>query len=194
MSDFATIFYGIRDSMEAKGLPKGWFTYGPPQVPQTRGATRLFLCVDEEAGDAILPARAQRRNPQHVGVRALGFKVSIYAHSTREGADMPHHEGLAVRLANMVHVAIEHLTKQEGTLTMWRPTRVGFVTLPSTDGWAGRLYEFRFQLDVAIDDVTYVGDAAREVSPEAAGTTTLDPDGPVVNPDLPNVTTTMRAN
>ncbi len=192
MSDFDIIFRGVRDRMEAKGLPKSWFTYGPPQVPQSVGGTRLFMCVDEESGDAILPAHSQRKNPEHVAARALGFKIAIYAHSTREGAGRADHEDIAIRIANMCHVAIERLTKTPGTSTMWRPTRAGFVTLQSSDGWAGRLYEMRFQIDIAVDDVTFTGDAADEATPLAAGTTTLDLEGPGTSSDLPNATT--RAN
>src|SRR5688572_19566191 len=104
------IYLATAARLAAKGMPYE-FTYGPPQVPQKVGETRLYMCADDETGDAILPARSQRRNPKQVAIRAIGSRVAILAHSTIAGADRHDHENLAISIANLVHVALDHVIR-----------------------------------------------------------------------------------
>jgi hypothetical protein len=196
---FETVYVRVRDWMQGKGLPNGWLTYGRPQVPPGKGATRLFLCPDDDSGDAVGPAKAQRMNPVQVAVRAVGIKLTIYAASTKEGAQAYHHEDLAIRIANLAHVALlrcaERGFRASGvsgtTSTEVRVLRAGFVADASTDAWSGRVYEMRFQVDAPVNDVTYLGEAPAEAD-FAPGTTELEVSGPGTSSDLPTATTRVN--
>lgn len=180
------IFVPVRDAVKAKGMPFE-FIYGPPQLDPNVGGTRIFIATDDDAGDAILPARSQRMNPQLVAVRAIGVRIVILAHSTVAGARRHNHEELALQVANMIHVAIEHQVAKKKTL--WRPLKTGFVSDASTDGWAGRVYVMRLQIDTPVSDLTWVGDdkpTGTFVNP----TTSTQVTGPVASTEsLPTATT-----
>lgn len=185
------LFAPVRDRLRVKGLPSAIaFEYGPPQVPMKVGATRLWLGIDDEAGDQTSNSpKAQRPNPKHVGVRAIGVRVVIYAHDTRQGAHRGDHETIALAIANMVHAALHAVVRAENT--EWRVTRTGFVADPTTDGWSGRLYEMRFAVDTPISDLTWKGAAAPEVSAPSTKTT-LNVEGAGASTDLPNATTRVN--
>ena len=191
------IYLGVRDWMLSKGLPKGWLEYGPPRVPEKVGGSRLYVCPDVDSGDVILPSRSQKMNPSLIGVRALGIRFVIFAKDTREGAQLYHHEDLAVRIANLAHVALMRMADRgfvrlgselSGRTTLARVTRSGFVADETTDAWSGRVYEIRAQVDTPISDVTFKGAAAAEAE-FTTGTTGHGGDGPATNADLPQATT-----
>jgi hypothetical protein len=183
------VFNPVRDRLRAKGLPTAIeCIYGPPPVPMKVGATRLYMCTDDEVGDAIGGPKAQRPNPKHVGVRAIGAMVVIYAHSTEQGADRGDHEEIALTIADMVHAAL-HSVIRAGK-SEFRVTRAGFRADETTDGWAGRVYEMRLSIDTAIEDLTWKGAALPEVSAPRT-TTTLDANG-TSSTDLPNATTRVN--
>jgi hypothetical protein len=182
------VFLEVKDAVKAKGMPFE-FTYGPPQVPAKVGATRLYMCLDDLAGDQLLGPRGQHRNPKLVDVRAVGVLVRIYASSTRAGAQRHNHEALGLQIANMVHVALHDVIKS--SKTMFRVNRAGFVPDETTDGWAGRVYDMRLQIDTPVAAVNWVGEAAAEFE-FATGATTLEADGPAASTDLPNATTRIE--
>lgn len=183
------VFIEVKGAVKAKGMPFE-FTYGPPQVPQKVGATRLYMCLDDAAGDQFLGPRGQHRNPKLVDVRAIGVLVRIYASSHLAGAQRHDHEAIAIQIANMVHVALHDVIKSSKTL--FRVQRAGFVPDETTDGWAGRVYEMRLQIDTPVADVSWTGEAAAEFE-FATGATTLDTDGsPAANTDLPTATTRIE--
>lgn len=180
------LYINVRDSVKAKGLPFD-FVYGPPQVPEKVGGTRIFMAHDDEAGDAILPARSQHNNPKQVGVRSIGMRVVIFARDTVEGAQRHEHEALALQLANMVHVAL-HRAVTVTHKTLWRMRAVGFAADATTDGWNGRVYVMRFHVDTPIADRTYQG-AAKPEGSFASPVTSLTATGAGAPTDLPSATT-----
>jgi hypothetical protein len=194
---FEEVFLGVRDWMLAKGLPKGWLEYGPPRVPEKVGGSRLYMCPDAEAGDGVLPARSQKMNPTLIAVCALGIRFVIFAHDTRQGAQLYHHADLALRIANLAHVALMRMADRAfvrlggeltGRTTTARVTARGFVADATTDAWSGCVYLIRAQVDTPVSDVTFKGAAAAEAE-FTTGTTSLDVDGPATNADLPQATT-----
>jgi len=179
------VFLEVRDRCLARGMPFD-FVYGPPQVPAKIGATRLYMGLDEQAGDALLGPRSQHRNPKLVDVRAVGVLVTIYASSTIAGAQRHNHEALGLQIANMVHASLHHVIVASKTL--FRVTRAGFVADPTTDGWAGRVYEMRLQIDTPVADVKWTGEAAAEAE-FTAGSTTVTTNGPGAPTEVPHATT-----
>lgn len=180
------LFLPVRDRVRAKGLPSAIeFTYGPPQVPSKVGGSRLYMNIDDEAGDQIKPTASQRPNPKIVHVRAIGVRVVIYAHDTRQGAHRGHHEAVALNISQMVHAALDSVIN--AAKTRWTPGRYGFVAVEGSDDWAGRAYEMRFTVDTGIEDVTWKGDAAPEVAaPHTRTTHTVNGSGAS---SLPNAST-----
>lgn len=178
------LYSQIAAAVKAKGMPFE-FIYGPPQVPTTVGATRLFMARDLDAGDQIGPVRGQRRNAKRVATRAIGVMVRIYAHSTIEGAQRHNHEGLADQIADAVLVAIHNIVRK--ARADYRVVRAGLVPLETTDGWSGVAYEIRFQIDRSVASVSWLGAAQSEgtfTTPVTAPSTS-GPDGS----DLPSATT-----
>lgn len=179
------IFVPVQASLKAKGLPFE-FIYGQPQVEPKVGPTRLYFELDADAGDRALPARSQRKNGKRVGVRAVGARVVILARSSKEGAQRQDHEELALQVASMVQVAIHRVVYLEKTL--WRMRATGFAADSTTDGWSGRVYVMRFEIDAPVADLTFVGAAKPEGGFDKSATG-LTASGPGTSTGLPNATT-----
>ena len=179
------VYIPVRDAVKAKGLPYG-FLYAEHQVPEKVGTTRLFFELDAEAGDRAAPTRSQRKNGKRVGVRAVGCRVVIFASSAKEGAQRSDHEALALQIANMVQVSLHHVVLRAKTL--WRMRAVGFAADQTTDGWAGRVYVMRFEIDTPVADLTWRGDEKPEGSLGGAASI-LNAAGNGVATSLPSATT-----
>lgn len=179
------VFVQLRDRLKANGVPFE-VAYGPQPVPMKVGTSRLQVMRDYESGDAVLPTRSQRPNPNQVAVRAVGGIVRIFASSTLEGAQRHNHEAIADQLADQVHVAL-HRIVQAGR-TLWRVQRMGLLPDGTVDGWSGVVFEIRFQIDHGVEDRSWTGEAAPEGS-FTTGATSLSVSGPGVSTDLPNATT-----
>lgn len=179
-------------ALRAKGVPFPC-EYAPTPVPATTGATRIQVQRDIDAGDTVAPGRARIGNPRMVGVRATAGIVRIFAKATVDHATRGDHEDLADRIVDAVHAEIHKIVR--GWMTVWRVTRAGFVTdVAVPDGWAGVVYELRFTVDRAVNDVSWVGDAAGEYVMAADTTvTTLDTsDSPGMATGLPGAETRIQ--
>lgn len=182
------VFLEVKDRVKGKGMPFE-FTYGPPQVPAKVGATRLYMTTDDQA-DQLLGARANHRNPKRKNVRAVGVLIVIFASSTVAGAQRHNHEAVALQAAGMVHAALHYVVRTSKTL--YTTGRAGFAPDATSDGWAGRVYEMRYAIDVPVTDVAWTGEAATEFT-FATGVSTLDTSGsPGISDDLPHATTRIE--
>jgi hypothetical protein len=177
----------LQAATRAKGMPFD-VVYGPTPVPATIGGTRVQMFVDLSSGDMFGPARSQRPNPRQYAVQAVSMVVHVFAKATTGGAARHDHERLANAIVQQVYVELHKLVRNAPS--EWRITRAGFVTDPAlTDGWAGVVYELRFQVDVGIVDVSWTEDAAG-TGTFAHALTTLDTTGsPAPTMDLPSATT-----
>ena len=178
----------IVERLRAKGLPTAIeVTYGPPVVPAKGGGTRIYMHEDDDAGDQVGAKRSQKANPRGVGIRSVGIKFVIFAHDTRQGADIGDHTALARQLADMIAAAV-HIVVRRDLKSLYSAGRAGFVAIETGDGWAGRAYAMTFAVDTRISDLTWKGAAAPEGS-FTTGATTLSASGPGVSTDLPSATT-----
>lgn len=184
------VFLEVAERLRAKGLPAAIrFEFGRPEVPMKVGATRLYMAIDDQA-DQLRGSRGNHQNPKRKNVRAVGVVFAIYARSTEQGADRWHHEAIALAIAGMVHAALHHVVLTSKTL--YTPGSAGFVPDETTDGWAGRVYEARYAIDVPITDVTWKNAAPSEFT-FAVGATSLDTSGsPGAATDLPHATTRIE--
>ena len=120
----------------------------------------------------------------------MGGVVRIFAHSTIEGAQLHDHERLADRLADQLTVEIYKAARDSRTLS--RIIRAGFVSDDTTDGWAGAVYEIRFQIDRALRDVPWVADPDNNEGSYAHAATTTTATGPGVSTTVPAATTRIE--
>lgn len=178
----------IVERLRAKGLPTAIeVTYGTPVVPPKNGGSRIYMHEDDDAGDQLGAKRSQKANPRGVGIRSVGIKFVIFAHDTRQGADVGDHTALARQLADMIAAAV-HIVVRRDFKSLYTPGRAGPIAIPEGDGWAGRAYGTTFAVDTRISDLTWRGAAAPEGS-FTTGRTTLDADGPGTSSALPSATT-----
>lgn len=173
-------------ALRAKGVPFE-FRYGPQQVPDKVGGTRLEMSRDYGADEAIAPGR-DMKNPRMAAIRRTPAVIRIFARSTLQGAQRHDHERLADTLADMCLAALPAIVRT--AKTTWAKTNAGLVADKTADGWAGVVYEIRFTIDRGVYDTTFAGAAAAEFT-AGAMVTTPDVSGPAANPDLPNATTRL---
>lgn len=186
------VFVLLRTALKAKGVPFEC-VYGPQQVPDTVGATRIEMFRDYESGETLNASRAVHRNPRMVRTRLTPAVVRIFARSTIKGAQRHDHERLADRLADLCLVALHDIAREQRV--PMNVQRAGLVADATTDGWAGVVYELRLTIERGVFDLTYQGAAANEASLTAAsGRTDVDIDGPGAPDGLPGATTTNGAN
>lgn len=179
------IYVLLKNALKAKGVPFD-VVYGPAQTPP--GPTsRIEVQRDTDGGDGVEAGKGRFANPKMFALRATGGMVRVLAKSTIDGATRQDHEHLADAIVDQVQVEIFKITRN--ARVGFTVTRAGFVTNTSiTDGWAGVVYELRFRVDRAVNDVTWQGDKAPEGS-YATPSTTLAASGPGGSTDLPNATT-----
>lgn len=181
------VFGLLRTSLKAKGVPFEC-AYGPQQVPDTVGATRIEMFRDYQSGDQINAPRGVHRNPRMVRTRVVSAVIRIFAREPVKGAMRHEHERLADRLADLCMVSLHDIAREQRVpLTV---TRAGLVSDETTDGWAGVVYEIRLTVERGVFDRTYQGAANAEATLTAASvSTSVDVDGPGANPELPTATT-----
>lgn len=180
-----SLFVPLRDALKAKGVPFE-LAYGPTQVPPNVGASRIQLMSDPQ-GDAPTAPRARFVNPRVAVARLSAGVVRIHAMSTIAGARRLDHEALANRIVDHVHTELHRVVARAKSIL--HVTRLGFVADDTTDGWAGCVYELRFQVERASADTTWTGAAGDTASP--AIVTTLAASGAVAA-DLPSATTRIQ--
>jgi len=182
------VFVLMRSALKAKGVPFE-ITYGPQQVPDKVGATRLEVLRDYQAGDTLDAPRGVHRNPRMVRRRLMSAVVRIFARATVKGAQRHDHERLADQLADMATVALHDIAREQRIPLQVQ--RGAMVPDETTDGWAGVVYELRFTVERGVFDVTFKGAAATEAALTAtSGRTDVALDGPGMPDGLPGATTT----
>ena len=186
------VFFLLKAAFKAKGVPYE-LVYGPTQVPPQIGASRIQILRDVDGGDIVQAGRARFPNPKMFAVRASGAMVRIHASSTIGGAQRYDHERLADAIVDQVQVELFKIVRN--AKTEWRVLKAGFVIDPNLpDGWAGVVYELRFQIDRGVTDVSWVGDKAAEGTFTGGAATSLDTSGSPspASKQLPNATTRIE--
>lgn len=169
VDDLFDVFDQLSKALKAKGVPFEVID-GPAQQPLAIGGSRVQLLSDEELGDQFLPPRGAHRNPRMYAILAEGGIARIHASSTKEGARRRDHHRVARLVAKQIYAELVKIIGAANTV--WRPVRAGVVLDPTTpDGWSGVVYEFRFQVEFGVFDVTWTGKAAAEAAPMVATTT-----------------------
>jgi hypothetical protein len=184
----ATICASLAAALKAKGVPFD-VVYGPPPIPASVGATRIYVARDYEANEQMQPPRGRFANARMYAVRGVPAVVHIFAKATMDGARRADHERLADQIADEVQVELHKIIRAIPTIYAF--TRAGLVADDTTDGWAGVVYEVRFTADRGVRDVSWVGGKAGEMTMTATtAQTALDTtSSPAPTTDLPTATT-----
>lgn len=176
------LYVPLRDALKAKGVPFE-VVYGPTQVPPGVGGSRIQLLSDAQ-GDAPIAGRGRFQNPRVVAARLSAGLLRVHAKDTREGAMRRDHEALANRIVDQLQTELYRVVSRAKSLL--HVTRLGFVADDTTDGWAGCVYEMRFQVERPAYDTTWVGTAAETATPAIVTSVTATGSASVL---IPSATT-----
>jgi hypothetical protein len=148
--------------LAAKGCPYsvidgpenfGTVTWGRPRI------------VIEHDDDAFSFVRSQRPNPKQRHTVRCGYKLTIYAQSTKSGAQWFEHLRLAEHVRDMVLVAMDRVAAARKN--EWEPKSGKFITpddLTGAEIAAGAVYQIAFTFDRGVQDVTWAGAAKPETT------------------------------
>lgn len=158
----------IRAVLQSKGVPVS-IEYGPERTQSTTfGRERIVLEEDVDAGDSFGPAISVHTNPKHRASQRLGVAVRIYAQATIVGAAVQDHRRRARAIFDPLFVAIDTILRGSRK-NLWEPSSGKFLSadefqLRGLETWSGAVYEFKFTVSRAIEDLTWVGDANPEIT------------------------------
>lgn len=182
-----TIALSLAAKLKAKGVPFD-VAYGPPPVPSTVGATRVYVMRDYNADEALQPPRKRSDSPRQFAVRGTPAIVRIFAKATMGGAARHDHEALADKIADQVQTELHKAIRAIPTIYAF--TRAGLVEDETTDGWAGVVYEIRLTVDRGVADTLWVADSGATMTmTKDTAVTTIAPTGPGEHSGLPTATT-----
>lgn len=128
--------------------------------PATWARERIVVEYDDKTGDDFRSPISQTTNPKVRMVRSVSAKLTIYAQSTRGGAEDFEHRRRANRVLDQVLVSLAEIFSALPGLP-FLPTGGAFVTpedLAGTERYGGAVYELRFAVPRAIAAVTWTSD------------------------------------
>lgn len=157
-------------ALRAQGCPLVVLDGPENTATATFGRERIVLEHDD-GGDRFAPARSQSVNPKRRMTRLVGGKVTIYAQSTRAGAQPFEHRARAEQILDVVLVALELVAAE-------RRNRIEFTggrfvlpaDLAATERIGGAVYELTFSLERAVVAQTWAGLAQSEAVLDAVVT------------------------
>lgn len=148
----------LATALQARGCPVP-VVYGPERPSDAAlNKPRIVLQYDREKGDSHSGPRSQTVNPRQVFTRTKGCVCRIFAQSTLEGAGVWNHERDADQIADHVQICLASILPRRNTL--WLPTGGKFLNkqelqMLDLEAWPGVVYEFAFQFDRGVLDVTW---------------------------------------
>lgn len=139
---------------------------GPEPFKQavTYTPERMVLEWDAAAGDAYGAVKSQHSQPKHAQSVVFSAKVTIYARSSRVGAETWEHQRRAHKVMRVVVPALTALLRTRKNPPTW--SRGAFVPpkdLEGSDKPSGAAYELKFAFESGISDASWTN----EVAPEA---------------------------
>lgn len=148
--------------LRAQGCPLVVLDGPEATATATFGRERIVIEHDD-GGDRFGPARSQSVNPKRRMTRLVGVKVTIYAQSTRAGAQPFEHRARAEQILDVVLVALELVAAN-------RRNRIEFTSgrfsvpddLSASERHGGAVYELTFTIERAVVAQTWAGAAQGE--------------------------------
>lgn len=160
------IAHRVEAALKARGIPFP-VVYGPERTDTTTLGTRTRIVIerDREGGDSVGPARSVHTNPNMRAVRAVGAVARVFAKSERAGAGVQDHEGVADKLVDRLHVALDSIIRSDQTL--WAVSSAKLLNANELEQrglktWPGVVYEIKFSVDRGVFDTDWTGEAAPE--------------------------------
>ncbi len=148
----------LQTELRAAGCPLS-VIYDEVTTTATNGRERIVMVEDETGGDRFKPARSQRAYPRHVLTRAIGVKLTIYAQSSKAGAQTFEHRRRASHILDLVLVAMATVASKRKN--SWEPTGGRFTKaadLEASERIGGAVYELSFLFDRGVFEQKWNGD------------------------------------
>lgn len=156
----------LRAELEAQGVPFA-VVYGPERTRSTSiDRERIVLAYVREAGsDSYAPPRSQRFDPKCRWICKTSCALRIYAQARVAGATVQDHDRRVLAVRDKAVVAMDKIANARRNA--WAPTAGGLVLpddLAASEAWPGAVYEMRFDIERAVHDYNWAGEAAPTVA------------------------------
>lgn len=130
---------------------------GDASAHKTTTYARGRIVVEHvQGGDQIGPVRSQRPTPQQSFVRVQGAKLTIYAQSTKAGAQPFEHVRVVEHALDLVLSCLDEVVRKRGNTLAFGPC--GLTTpedLEGSERWGGAVYELNFSVDRGVVKQTW---------------------------------------
>lgn len=155
----------LQSKLRARGCP---FTVVDREGTKPTTWARDRIVIEHVlGGDAFTNTISQRSNPKHRMQMASAGQITIYAQSAKAGALPFEHENRALRVVDMVLVAMSEILAEEKATSTWVPDGGGFVKpedFEGTERFGGAVYQIVFHVPRAVQVRDWDGDAAETVT------------------------------
>jgi hypothetical protein len=139
---------------------------GPEDTGTASSGRERIVIEHDERGDSFRVPATPQKNPKPVLARMIGAKVTIYAQSTRPGAQPFEHRRRAEKILDLVCVALGVvLSTRKAAPGAFVPTGGRFIVpadLEKSERQGGAAYELTFTVGRAVFDRTWADAAAAE--------------------------------
>lgn len=154
----------VRAYLASQGCPVA-VVDGPEPSNTTTFARERIVCERiVDAGEAVVAAPSQRRNPRMVAARRIGGRLTVYAQEPKAGALEFEHIRRVDRIVDMVLVGLEKsLTARKTPFELGPGKLVLPGDLKASASQSGAVYEIQFSFLRAVEVVTWAGSEPTEV-------------------------------
>ena len=147
---------------------------GPENPTTTWGKERVVVehTFDGDA-DSFTATRGVHRNPKVRRNRVAAYKLTVYAQSTKAGANLFEHCRRAEKILDQVLVAMDYVAARRRA--RWEPKTGRFFTpenLKAAENPGGVAYELAFTFERAVTTRTWDGEKQPEAQPLVGGRST----------------------
>jgi hypothetical protein len=137
-----------------------------PETSESASWGRERIVIERFGDERPSNVRSQRRNPEHVTVRPIPAKISVYAQSTKPGALPWEHANRADKIVDLVLIALNDIAATNTPYNVWAWTGGEFVSPPDLEKSArkgGAVFELRVTFERAVMRKTFAGAIEPEV-------------------------------
>lgn len=138
-------------------------------------AHRNVLVIEHDGGDSFGSVKSQSSNPKRYYTRSVGAKLTVYAQSTKQGAQEFEHRRLAEHVLDLALVELRRVCSERNFLPEIGKGQFGEIAdLAKSEVQGGAVYELAFTFDRAVEEMLWDSsfDAELTISAGNAVTTT----------------------
>jgi hypothetical protein len=153
----------LQANLRAKGCPIPVVVGPEPTGTATFGRERIV--IEHSDSDGFQPAWSQSVNPKRRMTRLIGAKATIYAQSTKAGAQVFEHRRRCEQILDMVLCGLSNIQAVRNGKGAFLPSGGRFIVpddLAASERPGGAAYELTFAVQRGVADVTWTGEAQPE--------------------------------